>query len=261
MKQYGILKAIVLAFFSRNLYRDVARNWSIARTIGYLLVLLGICWTVMLFKIQPILNRSVTSFVHLVDEQLPAVITVKKGILTTPENRPYFIKGTDQKTNLAVFDTSGQFKTPDEAHARLLITQDSIYYVDNSDVVNVHKIPSDVSLELYSVAIGKVLIRAVRWAWLLLFPVFLFVSFIYRLLESLLFAVIGKIFAGLMRVSLHYLDLVKLSMVAFTPDIVLGTVFRWAGLWVNLGWIFYFTISMVYLIFAISAMKQKRQEG
>lgn len=256
MRKYGLLKAIFLAFFSRSLYRDVVKNWG-ACTLVYLLLVLALCWAVMMVNIQPTINKGTTQFVKQIVPQLPTTIVVKNGIVTTALNQPYYITSSDKKTVLAVIDTSGKYQDLKSTHANVLITKDSIAYLDSDNSLKIRKISSSLSMDIQSNEFGQQVIKFTRWLWLLLFPLLVLSAFIYRLFESLFYAVIGKIFAGLMAVRLHYLELARLSIVALTPAIIVGTIINRVGIWFHYEWLFYFILSMGYLIFAIGANKEK----
>src|SRR6059036_4003771 len=93
MVRYAALKAPVLAFFSADLYRDVAARWR-ARSFGYLVALLAVCWIPSTFTMQ----RGWTTFVDgksasLVDQIPP--ITITQGVVTVDAKEPVYITDPD----------------------------------------------------------------------------------------------------------------------------------------------------------------------
>lgn len=253
MKRYNYLQTIYLSFFSRDLYRDVAKNWG-AGVVLYLFILLVICWAVMIFKFQPGLNRS---FQHVANELAPQVpeIHVKNGEVSTPENRPYLIKDPESGEAIAIIDTSGKYPDLNEtpSSTKILVTNNKVFYLSDANSEKIQKIPTNVTADIKPDKVKQVMIRVVDWLWVIFFPVFLLVSLAYRLIQALVYAVIGKMFSALSNVPLTYSELLKLSMVAVTPVIVLSTILDWFTVTFPFQLLVYFIISMAYLIFAIGA--------
>jgi hypothetical protein len=255
MKQYGWLNAIYLSFYSRNLYRDVAQNWGIG-TFFYLFLLLTICWAVLMFRIQPAINLVAASVINDVTPQLPKIVTIKEGRVITPENRPYIVRSSDTKEIIVVIDTSGKYTNLDDLKTSFLITKDKVLYSDDNDVVKMYKIPGDFNTDIVPVTIKNVILKMINWLWIILFPVFLMGSFFYRVFQSILYAIIGKLFAVLANIKITYVEIVKLAMVSITPTIIIGSVLEWFGIWFHYSIVF-FILASAYLIFAIGANKDK----
>ncbi|EKD54511.1 MAG: hypothetical protein ACD_60C00076G0002 [uncultured bacterium] len=253
MKQYGYLRAIYLSFYSRDLYRDVAKNWG-AGVLLYLLLVLALCWVVMIFRIQPAINQGAAQFVEVIVPQLPSFIHIEDGVAKTPENRPYYIKNPETKEVIAIIDTSGKYKNLEEARTRLLITKDKAIYTDN-EVIKIKKIPEHFTLRINRAETKEVTLKFMGWLWIILLPLFILVSFLYRLIQSIIYAIFGTFFAVMMGVNTPYATVFKLTMVALTPAIVISTVTDWFGYGFYHHMLLYFILSMAYLIYAIRANK------
>jgi hypothetical protein len=252
MKQYGYLRAIILSFYSRELYRDVVKNWG-AGTVFYLFLLLALSWGAMMFTIQPMITKNSAIALESIAPQFPATIAIKDGEVKTPENKPYFI--TDPKNNklMAIIDTSGKYQNLAQAKSQMLLTKNEFMYLGDENTYRVEKLPKKLNFEFTPGEIKKTLIKFTGYAWLIIFPILLLISFIYRLIEALFYGILGLIFASLSKVPLSYSATLKLSMVAVTPAIVIGTIFDWIGFSFYFEWFFYFVLSMTYLIFAIGS--------
>jgi hypothetical protein len=86
------------------------------------------------------------------------------------------------------------------------------------------------------------------------YPAALLVSYVYRILQVLIYASIGLLFAHLLKAPLEYPELLRLSSVAVTPAIVADTLRSTAGVGSSLLWWFFcFLLSMGYLLFAVRA--------
>ncbi len=257
MKQYNYLQAIFMSFYSRRLYRDVVTNWG-ASVVLYLFFILAISWFITSLSMQPKITSSFTQFANTLAPQIPE-IDIKNGIVKTPENKPYVMQDLDTKEVIAIIDTSGKYANLQGSKAKILVTKNVIFYRDNEDpgLIKMREIPPSLSLAINPTKVKETVIHWVGWTWLILFPFLLLVSFIYRLFQAVCYAVLGKIFAAVSSTSLHYVNILQLSMVTITPVIVLGTIFDLVSVRFNHQWLFYFMLAMGYLIFAIMANKQK----
>lgn len=255
MRQYGYLQAIYMSFYSRKFYRDVANNWG-ANILLYLLLLLAICWICLMARLQPAINRFAVSFISNVFVQLPADIQFKNGMIKTTENKPYVIRDlTSQngKEIIAIIDTSGKYKNLNQAKAPLLVTTDSVIYSGQNNLVKIRKLPESLNFNFKSLELRDRLIKFTYWMWLLLFPGLLIFSFLYRLVQSLVYSVFGKIFSLLMHADLAYVQIIRLTIAAITPAIVVGTAADFFSITFSYSWLLYFVLSIGYLIFAIRA--------
>lgn len=255
MKKYNYLQAIAMSFYSRDLYRDVVKNWG-GGVVLYLFILLFICWAVMMVKIQPAIDLSVKEVANQLGPQIPE-LDIQKGEISTPLNKPYMIK--DESDHISgIIDTSGKYNTLSEAPlgTRILITKTMVFYMDDANTLKMQSIPKSLTVHVKPELVKNKIIQFVGWSWVIFFPVLLLLSFIYRLIQGLFYALIGKIFAALADVSLTYGEILKLSFIVMTPAIVLGTVLDWMRVSFHFEWLVYFILTMVYLIFALKANKK-----
>jgi hypothetical protein len=81
------------------------------------------------------------------------------------------------------------------------------------------------------------------------------VSFIFRILQSLVYAVFGKLFAAISSIPITYVQIVRIAMVALTPVIILGTILELAHVWFPGEMLCFFIIAMFYVIYGIYANK------
>lgn len=253
MKQYNFLQAIYMSFYSRDLYRDVVRNWG-GNIFGYLLFILALTWVLMMIQIQPVLTHFYTNFAEKFFPQVP-VMTIHNGEIKTPENRPYLIQETGTKKTVAIIDMSGKYKNLKDANVDVLITKTSVIYKDHHHTIKVEEIPKNMSLTVQPDFLKNTSETLVKWSWVILFPLLLLFSFLYRLIEAVFYAVLGKLFVALSDASLNYSQVFKLSIIAMTPAIFLCTIFDWVGIRFHMQWFFYFAVSMGYLIFGVRVNK------
>ena len=249
MKQYNYLRAIYLSFYSGSLYRDVARNWG-KGVILYLMLVLSLCWLVLSIDMQPKINRFYGHFADQYISQIPQ-ITIKDGVVKTPKNKPYMITNPDENSVIAVIDTTGKRTSLKPGTTKLLLTKDTLYYFDAQNRLNVIKVSPSWNIEIKPIEINQLIAKVVGWTWLIVFPEFLLLFLLWRLVLALIYALIGKIFAVMSDIPLRYLQVVKLSIVAFTPALIIKTLFDFFGVAFHLEWLFYIVVTLAYLAFAI----------
>ncbi len=255
MRKYGCFQAIIKSFYSRDLYRDVVANWNVG-VILYILLVLSICWVLLAVQIQRVVNVHYEEFSTKFYPQIPEM-TIKNGELTTPEKRPYLIKDPKKDAVVAIIDTSGKYQTLDKSSAEILVTKHAIFYQNKSKLGRSHEFDSDLNLEIKPVQLESKLKIIFNWMWILVFPVFILVSFTYRIVQSALYAIIGEIFAHILKIPLTYGEIFKISIFAITPAIIIGTLLDWFSISFPHMWLFYFILSMGYLWFGIAANKKQ----
>jgi len=160
MKRYTLIQALALSFYSRNLYVDVARNWS-GIGIRYLLLLLTLAWAILTFMWSIYLSKfniddlsnSLTNSIFVYDnlsaedninrdfnilKQMP-LLRFRRNLLTMespefdkvpkavkPKPKPYLIKDPVSNNDLIIIDTSGTYKNLKGQKAKVLITEKQI---------------------------------------------------------------------------------------------------------------------------------------
>ena len=253
MTKYGYLRTIYLSFYSRDLYRDVAKNWH-GGVVLYLLLLLTISWAIMMFPVQSIINQSQEKFLDTLTPQVPQ-ITIKQGEAVTPLKRPYIIKDPSNNEPFAVIDTTGKYKNPEEANTQVLLTKTQFIYADTENSISITNIPKNITMIINPEMIKQKIMRFTGYAWVILFPLLLLGSLLYRLVQVCVYSIIGEIYTKLAKIPLSFSAVTKLTAVAITPDIVCATVFDFFDIHFPYKMLFYFVLSMCYLIFAIRANK------
>ena len=256
MKEYNYLQAIYMSFYSRRLYRDVANNWGLG-VVLYLFVLLVLCVLVLMFKYQPMILIATEKFSNTYITQMPE-LTIDKGQVTTPQQKPYFI-GTPSGNILAIIDTSGRYTNLDKVpkSTRILLTKDSLYYdlEDAKTPPKVQKISSTLSMHFKPENVKLLLIEVASWFWLVLIPFLIFIHFVYRSVEALFYGLFTFVFAAIGRLPFSYPKAIKLAIIAMTPSIVIGTVLTFLGIeFAYLGLLF-LALTLAYIVFALQANK------
>jgi hypothetical protein len=251
MRKFSIIHIPPLSFFSKKLYSDVALNWRGINFL-YLLLLLAVCWTFILIK----MNNSITKFI---DNEVPPFvkqvpkITIVNGEVSIDKPQPYYIKTLDGNNILAIIDTTGTTTSLENTDAYILLTKNTIIVRQ-----------SDVDTRKYSLSQVKDFTltseRLMGWICvfkkvfiIVMYPMMVIGSFVYRLIQALVYGAIGILFA----IKLAYDALIRLSVVAVTPCIIINTVLMFADVQLPVRALIYFLLTMIYLFFGIKAIAEE----
>jgi len=255
-KTFTIFQTLYLSFFSRPLYQDVRRNWK-GLCLPYLLFILMFYWVPEMMN----MNKNISEFIadeapQFVD-QVP-VITITKGKASIKESVPFYVKDKNS-VPFAIIDTSGQTTSLDNTPAVVLITQDSLVVRPDKDS---KEIRSFSLADMGDITITPKLI----YNWLeifnnlyvvVLFPVALLISFVNHVVQAVLLAFLGGSFAKHFNIQLDFKTLVRLSVVAFTPAIMLETVHAALDIHYPYSSFFSFLITGGYLFYAVGSNSEK----
>ncbi len=252
---YSTIQAVYLSFYSRELYQDVARNWK-GLCLPYLFFILTLYWVPEIMN----LHRTVSDFIAEEGpgyvEQIP-VMTISSGQVSIKEEMPYTIYDKKNNSPVAIIDTTGKITSLDNSPAYVLITKNML--IARKDKANVRSLPlSDV---------GDVIItRNLAYSWLeifnsviivILFPVLLFLSFGFHVIQLVLLSLLGGNFAKLFNVNLDFRSLMRLSAVAFTPPLLLQTVHAVFDISFPYSSFVSFIIAAGYLYYAVGSNSEK----
>jgi hypothetical protein len=255
MRRYSIIHPLYLSFFSKSLYRDVARNWK-GLCLLYLLSLLALCLIPQVMMLQTDLTNYLISEAPKIVRQFPT-ITIRKGQASIREPQPYYIR--DEKTGqpVMIIDTTGSVTSLKGTTASILLTKKSIIVRKDAndtrsfDLAGVDNYTVDRT-DLYSL-----MDTLESWFAFMIFPFALLISFVFHAAEVFIYAIIGTFFLRQSRFSLPFRGLFRLAVISITPAMVAGTVFFIAGLEIPYWWPLNFVISLAYLFFAVRASSEE----
>ena len=252
MKKYSIIHLPFLSFFSKELYRDVGLCWK-GVGFAYLLLLLTVCWIPTMVKIHvgfsDFINNEVPPFI----EQVPD-ITITDGEASIQEPQPYYIKAPDSNDVIAIIDTTGTTESLEDANAICLLTRTNVIWRQNEFETRTVDLSNVKNFVLDSDRIMGWLHIAEKFLVIVMYPFALLGSYLYRIVQALIYAAVGLLFASWCKVSLSYAALLRLAIVAVTPCIIVGTVLGLVA--TSLPWYLYPAAALAYLFFGVWACSQ-----
>lgn len=253
MRQYNLIQAFFMSFYSRKLYRDIALNWG-GFSYLYLFLLIAITSIPAAVIWQKGVNEIYDVLANQVITQFP-VIKVESGKVVTPENHPYFVVDPKTKKNLVVIDSSGKYQTLEEAQSIILVTKDKILSHKKNNETRIYSIPTSFSYIFDPQKINQIAAKSVSLLWVPFYIVFLLACFVYRIIQALFYGLFGKIFSLIVKSPLLYGQIVQIALVSITPVIVLSTVLDFFVYHIPYLFFCYFILAMVYLFYGILANK------
>ncbi len=254
MKKFSIIHIPVLSFFSKDLYIDVGLYWK-GVGFAYLLLLLAICWIPTMIKIHIGFSDFINNDAPTVVEQVPE-ITITDGQVSIEEPEPYYIKDPDSGDVLAIIDTTGTIKSLEDANAICLLTKTNIMWRQGEFEIRTIDLSKVKKFVLDSERIMGWLHTARKFLVIIIYPFALLGSYLYRIVQALIYAAIGLLFALWCKVTLSYATLLRLAVVAVTPCIIVSTVLGLAGVHLPYAGLIYLVAALAYLFFGVHATAQ-----
>ncbi|MHC4692968.1 MAG: DUF1189 domain-containing protein [Planctomycetota bacterium] len=258
MKKYSIIHLPVLSFFSKDMYRDVGLNWK-GTCFGYLFLFLVICWIPIMVKIHTGFSTFVQNDAPPVIDQIPE-ITITDGQVSIEESQPYFIRIPDNNDVIAVIDTTGTIESPDDANAFFLLTNNSMIIRKSDIETQTIDLSQFDSFSISGDGIMEFLNSLRKYLVIILYPVALLSSYVYRIIQALIYAAVGLLFASSCKIKLSYGALLRLAVAAMTPCMIIKTIFGLAGVAFPCISTLYIMIILAYLYLGVYACSQKPPE-
>lgn len=255
MARFGRLPAIWQSFYSRNLYCDVAFRWQ-GTGLLYLLLLLAVTWLPTPARwargLSAFADRSAP---HLAQE-LPA-IAIENGVMRADPPGRHVVHDPDQpgKVMLIVDDTIDEVPPGLDTQMMFLARREFGVIRPSRGERRVFRMSETASFSATPAGVTRFLRSLAFWLPPVGYIAVVAGSLLMRLLQALLYAAIGQVFARKASVELDYQALMRISAVAMTPVIVARTLL-WFGPWDPvwyLRWPTAFAITLMYLRFGIQS--------
>lgn len=258
MKEYTLLHPLFMSFYAKSLFRDVGQNW---KGVGflYLLLLLALSWVPVAFVMQSGLTDFVKNEAPAMVEQMPA-ITISQGQVSIDRPEPYFIRDPDSDQPLCIIDTTGQHVSLDNTPAFALLTQSALIVRKSALETRTIDLSQIEQFSIDGEFINGWLEFAENWFVLLLYPILLLGSYVYRIVQVLIYGAIGLLFARGQNVSLGYAALVRLAVIAITPVVIVDTLLGLLSVQIPVWWLICLLAALGYLYFAIMANAEGEHE-
>jgi hypothetical protein len=242
-----------MSFFSADFYRDVGRHWR-GIAFLYLLLLLAVSWIPVMFKIQAKINEFIFTQSPKIIKQIPE-IKISKGEAIVSADMPYIIKDPDTGAPFIVIDTTGKTENLGSTNALGLLTKTKFIIKRNELETRTFDLSDVGDLTIDQDIIRNLADSFRQWFIILLYPFVLLFSYGYRIIQALIYALIGIFFSKKLKADLNYGALLSLTMVSVTPVIIVNSIYNYLDLKIPFPFwgIICFFIAIGYLRFAVKA--------
>jgi hypothetical protein len=199
-------------------------------------------------------HRGMSNFVN---NEAPAIlnqvpeITITDGLVSIDEAQPYYIIDPDGNKPLAIIDTTGRIDSLKETNALCLLTGNKVIMKKSNFENRTYDLSQVKSFAINGEQITGWLQTGKKYLAVVIYPFALLGSYMYRIVQVLIYAAIGLLFASLCNTKLSYAALVRLAVVAVTPCIIVSTVLGLAG--TSIPAFLYLVAALVYLFFAVKS--------
>ena len=254
MSPYRFWNIPLYSCYSAQLYVHVARTWQ-GLGVLYLFFILTICSLSTTYRLGVVMESVVQERVMPIIDKIP-VLRFEQGQLSVAGPQPLVILDPVTELPMVVIDTSGQTTSLEQNDVPLLLMKDRALARQGRDGERTLEFAGLDGVELDSDAIRNGLQRAIGFIKPLAYIPVLLVEFLYRLVQTLLYAVGGLVFASWLKVSLPYSVLFRLTCVAMTPSLLLTAVLDLFGIGLPLAGVLFFLLSQLYLYFAVRSVAE-----
>jgi hypothetical protein len=252
MRPFPFYRAPAFVFHAADLYRDVALRWR-GIGLGYLLALLALVWIPTALNARTVLRDFRERVAPPIIRQVP-VVTVRDGKARVAGDGPQRIVDADGRV-VALIDLEAGPSALEASGARVLVSEERIYLAQVGGEPRAFELSTLDDLIVTQPLLTSVTETLTRLATALAYPLGLAWSFTYRLGQALLFSVLGMILANTLQVRLPFAAIIRLSVMALTPVILLRTAQSLFGFAIPFWWFVGFAVFAVYLYFGLTAVR------
>ena len=249
IRKFSALRIPYLSFFSKALYRDACFVWK-GTGFVYLLALLAVCWLPTMVK----MHYSVSSFIgknmEPIISRIPQ-ITFSDGSASVDVPQPYIIKSPQTNKDAIIIDTTGTITSLKGTEAFVLVKRNEAIFKKNDVETRTFDFKNFKQYVLNQQKMRSWTQAAQRYFAVFFYPCAVAGSFIFRILQMLVYAAIGMLFASWCRATFSYDSLLRLSVVAVTPCIIINKILGLAGVLVPFAGLLSFLVTMFYLFVGV----------
>jgi len=259
MSNYNLLHPLVLSFFSKDLYRDVASSWR-GKSLLFLVLLLAVCWIPATIGVHGAWAKVIGEYGKALVDQVPT-IEVKNGIAWVDAEQPYYIRNSVDNSVSIILDTTGEVTSLDGTGATFLLTRNTIIIKESDTKTLIYSLSGLSHFVITQDKVRSWLTFAKKYASSLTFLIFLVGASCFRIVQALVFALVGLPLARHLMAPLGYPSLLSVAAISLTPTIIIKTFLELASIRFSFSWLVYLAISLSYFAFAISANSRLPEAG
>lgn len=239
-----------LVFHSERPYVAAARHWR-GMALGYLLVVSTLVWLPSAASLQRDFTWIRETFVPVVVQDVPR-IEIRSGEAFVMAETPLELTGPGGDV-VAILDPEGTIEDLERIDGGLLLTRDRIY-LETIEGIRSFDLATVGDAVITPDALRAAAETTTRWIGWLAYPVGAVLTFLYRFVQALVYALATVVLARTMGTSLPYAAAVRLTAVALTPVMILGLLQGVTGLAIPAWWIVALATTFIYIYFGVRGL-------
>ena len=252
MKQYTIIHPLYMSFYSKSLYREIAREWTTGFCFLYLLSLTALCWIPGMIRLDSDVTVYIENEAPRYIKQLPA-IEISKGQASIREPQPYIIKDPDNGDPVIIIDTTGQITSLNNSKASILVTRDQIVTHGGGSQSSAIQLSEFGDMTIDQGLVYDWIDTFSSWFGILLYPFAVFISFAFRSVQVFVYALVARLFIRVPGGAFDYNMIKKLGAVSLTPVMISNSLINFFRIDLPFPWLLNALLAAGYLIFALRA--------
>jgi hypothetical protein len=248
VRRFSNIQALLLSFYSRDLYDDVANRWKGAGLL-YQLILIALATVAVAIRVHVSMAHFATQEAPPVIAQVPTIHIVN-GEVSVNRLTPITIHDPHEGKDVAIIDTSGEITSLEGTEARILLTRNQLIILRRPGITQAYDLRTIKNLTLDRPTMMRWLHTIAAWCAILCSPFILAGLYAGRVIVLLLCSTILFLAARSGRKPLEFPGAMRLASVALTPatllEVLLDATGRKPGYW---GFL-WMLIAIGYLVFA-----------
>lgn len=254
-----LLEIPIRAWHSVPLYQEVAVRWTGLNAV-YLFLFLLVGWFPWVVKEQSELNRFSQEWIEPLIGEVPRFGISSGKLWVDGEPRRTI---SDPKTGrpLLLIDTTGQTLSLDGLSIPALVTADSFIMRKREGVeekMTFSQLPNRSVTPQELRELAEDWIPSLLWYS---YPFLLVGSFLFRIMQVFLLAGVGLIVCPLLETDLTLPALIRISVLAITPAMILRTLCNFLDIVIPFSSLLFTLVTIGYLVFGISANRLAKSKG
>lgn len=243
-------KAIYKSWYDPDIYREAVHCW---RGLGYrflLFELLGL-WIVASVHVQIVVVSYVNDYLMPLVQAMPKM-EIKNGSLTIdrPED---FYQVKDQRSGKAIitFDLSQEPRLPPLQEDGIFLhrNQAILHWLGKEQLYDFDEMKDNTLMDWELPA--RMLNAIAFWSGIVVLAIFWISSFVLCALQVLVYGLAGRIVTVFIKRRLTYAQLVRISVLALTPSLIIDTCQKLLCLGIPAWSLVSVLITLAYLVFGV----------
>ena len=254
-RRYSFFHGLSLSFFSKEFYVDVGRAWT-GVGFAYLLFLLAVAWVPLVLRLHIGFQQFLKTDAPKIVAELPAMIRIERGQVQVDPPGRYEIKDPSTGKLMILIDASIEGLPEQMPEDAVILTRSRLIVRERAGQTRIQDLANVQSFSMTREDAARWLALGGRWLAIIFYPFALLFSFVYRVVQVLIYAAIGVAFANAAKVGVSYPNLMRITAVAITPAVLVDVLRDLAAIPIPLWPLLCFIIAMFYLHFAVHAIRE-----